>query len=425
MTKKHQPSATKRGSSSKISSASASAISKAPKASLLTCVGAILIIIGTTIGGGMLALPVVTSKAGFLPSIGALFVIWFFMSVGAWFILKVNEKFSLGTHFISMTKETLGNVGMWITLFFYVVLLYSLIAAYFSAGIDLVETLASFEQVALNHITALAIFAGIFCTIVIFGIRTVDIANRLIMILKIGSFLAMAGTSLIFVQPKLLFTPGQIPNPTATMSIITAFGFAILIPSIRRLIPNTQQLEKVLWIGSFVPLICYIIWETLIFGIIPREGALGLQHLALLPNPIDHLILSISQYTQDSSVILTSKIFTSVCVITAFLGVSLSLSDGINDLLNPPNKSPDKKKFSNKWIFSLTFIPPIIFVLFLPQVFVAGISLAGIICVILLMMIPALMAYKMTKSRHAKFWIGLYLLATVGFLIISLKAFSL
>ncbi len=373
----------------------------------------------------MLALPVVTSKAGYLPSIGALFIIWFFMSIGAWFILKVNATFSLGTHFISMTKETLGNTGMWITLFFYVVLLYSLIAAYFSAGIDLVETLASFENLVLNHVAALAIFAGIFCTIVIFGIRTVDIANRLIMILKIGSFLAMAGTSLIFVQPKLLFTPGQIPNPTATMSIITAFGFAILIPSIRRLIPNTQQLEKVLWVGSFVPLICYIMWETLIFGIIPRGGDLGLEHLALLPNPIDHLILSISQYTQDSSVILTSKIFTSVCVITAFLGVSLSLSDGINDLLNPPHKAADKKKFSNKWIFSLTFIPPIIFVLFLPQVFVAGISLAGIICVILLMMIPALMAYKITTSRHAKFWIGLYLLATLGFLMISFKAFSL
>ena len=399
----------------------------APKASLLTCIGAILIIVGTTIGGGMLALPVVTSNAGYLPSVSALFIIWFFMSLGAWFILKVNAKFPLGTHFISMAKDTLGNVGMWITLFFYVVLLYSLISAYFSAGIDLIETLASFEHIFLNHVAALAIFAGIFCTIVVFGIRTVDIANRLIMIFKIAAFVAMAGTSLVFIHPKLLLTPGEIPNATATMSIITAFGFSILIPSIRRLIPNRQQLERVLWIGSLVPLVCYIIWETLIFGIIPREGALGLQHLALLPNPIDHLILSIAEYTQADSVILTSKIFTSVCVVTAFLGVSLSLSDGINDLLNPPHKiqKADFKKFNKKWIFSLTFIPPILFVLFLPQVFVAGISLAGIICVILLMMIPALMAYRTTSSRHAKFWIGLYLLATVGFLLVSLKAFSL
>jgi tyrosine-specific transport protein len=326
-----------------------------------------------------------------------------------------------------MAKETLGSTGMWITLFFYVVLLYSLISAYFSAGIDLIETLASFEHIILNHVTALAIFAVIFCTIVIFGIRTIDIANRLIMILKIATFVAMASAGMTFIHSKLLFTPGEIPNATATMAIITAFGFSILIPSIRRLIPNIQQLERVLWIGSFVPLICYVIWETLIFGIIPRDGQLGLEHLALLSNPIDHLILSISQYTQANSVILTSKIFTSVCVITAFLGVSLSLSDGINDLLNPPHKyqNPDFKKFNKKWIFGLTFIPPIIFVLFLPQVFVAGISLAGIICVILLMMIPALMAYRTTKSKPAKFWIGLYLLATVGFLVISMKAFSL
>jgi tyrosine-specific transport protein len=395
----------------------------APQASWLTCLGAILIIIGTTIGGGMLALPVVTSKAGYLPSVGMLFVIWFFMSIGAWFILKVNAKFPLGTHMISMSKETLGNTGMWITLFFYVVLLYSLISAYFSAGIDLVQALASFEHIMLNHVVALAIFAGIFCTIVIFGIRTIDIANRMIMILKIGSFVAMAIAAIGFVKPHLLWTPGDIPNATATMSIITAFGFSILIPSIRRMIPNTKQLERVLWMGSLVPLACYIIWETLIFGIIPREGSLGLERLAYLPNPIDHIMLSISEYTQDASVIFTSKIFTSVCVITAFLGVSLSLSDGINDLLNPPHR--ETARFKKRWVHVLTFVPPIIFVLFLPQVFVAGISLAGIICVILLMMIPALMMYRVTRSMQAKLWIVLYLLATFGFLLVSVKAFSL
>ena len=394
-----------------------------PKASWLTCVGALLIIIGTTIGGGMLALPVTTSTAGYLPSVGMLFIIWFFMSVGAWFILKVNAKFPLGTHVISMSKETLGNTGMWITLFLYVFLLYSLISAYFSAGIDLVQALASFEHLFLNHVAALAIFAGIFCTIVIFGIRTIDIANRLIMTLKIGSFIAMAITAASFVNAKLLWTAGGVPNATATMSIITAFGFSILIPSIRRMIPNIKQLELVLWIGSAVPLICYIIWETLIFGIIPREGSLGLEHLALLPNPIDHIMLSISQFTQATSVIFTSKIFTSVCVITAFLGVSLSLSDGINDLLNPSHR--EVQRFKKRWVHLLTFLPPIIFVLFLPQVFVAGISLAGIICVILLMMIPALMMYRITSSKTAKVWIGLYIFASAGFLVISVKAFSL
>ncbi len=398
-------------------------ISNPPQASWLTCVGAILIIIGTTIGGGMLALPVVTSKAGYFPSIGMLFVIWFFMSIGAWFLLKVNARFPLGTHMISMSKSTLGNVGMWVTLCLYVVLLYSLISAYFSAGIDLVQALASFEHIFLNHVAALAIFAGIFCTIVIFGLRTIDIANRLIMTLKITSFIAMAITAMAFVHSSLLWVPGGLPNATATMSIITAFGFSILIPSIRRMIPNVQQLERILWMGSLVPLLCYIVWETLIFGIIPRSGDLGLERLAFLPNPIDHIMLSISQYAHSNSVILTSKIFTSVCVITAFLGVSLSLSDGINDALNPPSRGTIKVK--KRWVYMLTFLPPIIFVLFLPQVFVAGISLAGIICVLLLMSIPALMMFRVTQSLQARLWIGLYLLATLGFLAISIKAFSL
>jgi predicted membrane channel-forming protein YqfA (hemolysin III family) len=61
----------------------------------------------------------------------------------------------------------------------------------------------------------------------------------------------------------------------------------------------------------------------------------------------------------------------------------------------------------------------------LPQVFVAGISLAGIICVILLMMIPGIMMYRVTTSMQAKLWIFLYLLSTLGFLAVSVKAFSL
>lgn len=390
-----------------------------PKVSIFACIGAIFLIVGTTIGGGMLALPVVTSTTGFTDSSLALIVIWFLMTMGAWLILEANIKYPVGTHLITTAKNTLGKFGMWISLFLYILLMYSLLSAYFSAGLDLVQALASFDHILISHALALLIFAVIFCSIVVFGIKSVDMVNRCIMSLKIIAFIALVLIAGRYIQVGRLFDTGTMPGVKVTMAMVTAFGYSPLIPSIRRLIPNTQQLRRVVLIGGFAPLVCYIIWEMVIFGVIPVAGKLGLAHLAVLPNPIQHLMMAISQLTHDEAAKISARVFTSICVMTAFLGVSISLSDCLRDTLAHMKSD----KFGRKTANLLTFAPPLIIVLFFPAIFVFCIGFAGIVCVLLLMMIPAAMGLKIYKSPKVRFWIWVYLLVTIVLLVVAFLAY--
>ena len=53
-------------------------------------IGGLLLIIGTSIGGGMLALPVANAASGFWNSTIFLILCWLLMTLGAFFILEVN-----------------------------------------------------------------------------------------------------------------------------------------------------------------------------------------------------------------------------------------------------------------------------------------------------------------------------------------------
>ena len=53
-------------------------------------IGSVLLIVGTAIGAGMLALPIATAQLGFAGSIILLFVSWFVMTGGAFLLLEVN-----------------------------------------------------------------------------------------------------------------------------------------------------------------------------------------------------------------------------------------------------------------------------------------------------------------------------------------------
>ncbi|MDQ2993527.1 MAG: hypothetical protein M3R00_01060, partial [Pseudomonadota bacterium] len=97
--------------------------------------GAILLIAGTSIGAGMLALPVVTAEHGFIASAILLISCYIVMTYTALLMLEVNLWLPSGANIISMTKETLGRTGEIIASLSYLLLLYCLISAYL-AGLN-------------------------------------------------------------------------------------------------------------------------------------------------------------------------------------------------------------------------------------------------------------------------------------------------
>jgi len=93
-------------------------------------IGAILFIAGTTIGGGVLALPITTGLAGFFPSTLLMIALWLFMMLTAYYLLEVNLRLPGESNLISMTRKTIGKGGEWVAWIAYLLLLYSLLSAY-------------------------------------------------------------------------------------------------------------------------------------------------------------------------------------------------------------------------------------------------------------------------------------------------------
>jgi len=353
-------------------------------------IGGILLITGSAIGGGILALPIATSELGFVNSSILLFFCWFIMTVSALLILEVTLWLPRNTNIISMAKVTLGPLGQLVAWIVYLLLLYSLLAAYIAGGSDFFQNLFDLAHINLPHWSVAGIFTLVLGYVVYLGINAVDYANRGLMIVKFVTFFLLI--CLIFSHLSLdKLAGGQMTYITSGVTVaLTSFGYATIIPSLRNYFnDDVKKLRAVILIGSLIPLICYIAWDMTVMGVIPREGSEGL--IGML-----HSNRSTSEFVNQLSVILNRElitslahIFTSICLLTSFIGVALCLVDFLAD-----GFQVDKKGRMNFLVCITAMIPPLLIVLFNPGIFIAALSYAGIYCVILLIVLPTLMVWR-------------------------------
>lgn len=353
-------------------------------------IGGVLLIVGTSIGGGMLALPVSTASTGLVQSIVLMLGCWLVMTLGALLILEVNLRLPPGSNMISMAKKTLGFPGQAVAWVAYLMQLYSLLGAYISGGSDVLSGLLTQLHITLpNWISSIA-FTVLFAGIVYQGIRTVDYVNRGLMFGKLGVYCLL----LFIISPHvnlMHFTQHTHGFSTASLMIlVTSFGFATIIPSMREYFSdNVRSLRQVIWIGSLIPLLCYIVWIIVIRGVIPLEGSDGLLGLANSEHPTSGLTSALSFAVSSQWITGFFEFFTSICMITAFLGVSLGLFDFLADGFNLKRQGPQKTA-----TLMLTFLPPLLLVIVSPGIYLQALSYAGVCCVILLLLLPSLMAWR-------------------------------
>ena len=73
--------------------------------------GGILLVSGCCIGSGMLALPISTGVAGYLPSIIVLLITWLFMLSTGLMILELNIKYGQNVNIATMAETALVLPG--------------------------------------------------------------------------------------------------------------------------------------------------------------------------------------------------------------------------------------------------------------------------------------------------------------------------
>jgi tyrosine-specific transport protein len=381
-------------------------------------IGGILLIIGTSIGGAMLALPIATAQAGFVYSTIFLFICWLVMTLGAFLILEVNLWFPRDSNLISMARATIGPIGTLITWITYFLLLYSLLAAYVAGGGDLLHGLLQNIQINLPSWLCALSFTFLLGLIVYRGIRSVDYANRGLMFSKLGAYIILVIIILPFISSKNL-SFGEIKYiPTSITVMITSFGFATIVPSLRAYFKDDiNKLRRAILIGSLIPLVCYIFWNLAIMGVLPTTGEYSLVNILHSDHSTSKLVQALTTLLEYKTIVFFANLFTSICMVTSFLGVALGLSDFIADGFNIP------RNISGRIITHLlTLTPPLLVALFFPNAFIGALSYAGIYCVMLLILIPALMAWsgRYKKNLAQSYQVGGGKLTLVLLMVVAL-----
>lgn len=361
-------------------------------------IGSILLIVGTSIGAGMLALPIATAQLGFVGSLFLLFGCWFIMTTGAFLILEVNLWLPQNSNLISMARATIGPIGQIIAWIAFLLLLYSLLCAYIAGGSDIFHNLLLLSGVDTSRSASSIIFTVLLSAIVYLGIRMVDYVNRGLMFFKLGAYFILVVLLMPFISLDKLAGGDltRITSATAVMVTITSFGYAAIVPSLRIYFAgDVRKLKQAILIGSLIPLVCYIIWDMVIMGLIPLNGPNSLLSILQSKNSTSDLVNTLSAASSNEASAFFIKLFTSISVVTSFLGVALCLVDFLADGLKLENTGARKV-----FIHALTFLPPITVVLISPNIFVKALEYAGIYCVVLLILLPAWMAWCGRYRRH-------------------------
>ncbi len=357
-------------------------------------VGSVLIILGTSVGAGMLALPVVLAAAKWPVSLALLIFCWAIMTVGAFSLMEVCLWLPVGTNLISMAKHTLGKLGQVVTWAVYLFLLYALLCAYLSGASDLFHTMVNAFGLHSPYWLSALITTLILGIVVYSGLGTVDRFNRLLISVKLMLLFTLFVVIAPHVHSDWLFQGQMRSTSTMLMVLLTSFGFAIIVPSLRSYLhDDTLLLKKVIFVGSLLPLIIYLLWIFIIQGIIPRAGSHGLLMLQQAQHMNSRLMYTVAARVNSSWLAAIVRVFISICVLTSFLGVSVAMTDFVADGLGIA-----KKTAAGALVFLVTYLPPLVIICLAPSIFIHALAYAGICCAIILILLPLLMLYRGRKT---------------------------
>ena len=232
--------------------------------------GSIFIVAGTTIGAGMLAMPLAAAGVGFGMTLLLLGTLWALMCYTALLLLEVYQHVPADTGLGSLAARYLGRYGQWITGFSMMFLMYALTAAYISGAGELIaSSVNDWFGSDITPATGAIFFALIGGGVVCVGTSLVDLFNRFLFSAKIIFLVVMLVLLLPHIHKvNLLTLPLQQGLALSAIPVIfTSFGFHGSVPSIVSYMDgNIRKLRWVFIIGSAIPLVAYIFWQLATLG---------------------------------------------------------------------------------------------------------------------------------------------------------------
>jgi len=354
-----------------------------------------LLITGSCIGIGMLALPVVTGLSGFFLSSLLLIGACLYMLATAYLLLELDLGENVNANIITMAKHTLGTwaeIATWIA---YLFLFYCLMVAYISKGGDVfvlifqhLEFTKSFPQ----QIGSLALITMAF-PVILGGSQIVDLFNRICVIGLFLSFCILVTLGLKGFESSRLSYSDISYLPAAIPFVITAFGFHNLIPTISDYLDrDRRKLIYSIILGSLIAFTTYLIWNITLQGAVSVNGINGIKE-SFNNGWIGTEVLYFASH--DPLIKLSALYLSFFAIITSLLGQGLGLVDFLFDGIKLK-----RNNMNRVFILLCIFVPAFLAANTIPNVFFLALGLAGgFAAVFLFCLLPTLMVWSKYRSQ--------------------------
>lgn len=350
----------------------------------------IFLVAGTCIGAGIIALPMILAKIGIISSILLMFFIWLFSYYSSLVSVELNLHSEKGLSLESLGKKYSGKKLEFFCNILVKLLCYSLLAAYIYGGASIIKNLfyLNLEPIYIQTILTLSL------------ILLLQVNNNIIS--KINGYLFICFLIFLFFLIFLLFFNVNYKNlplhndyefkdiANIIFVVFTSFGYQVVFHILRDYCGNdVKMLKNAFFYGSIIPLLIYISWTFVVLSVIYNND-INFYNLIIDGN-IDAGVLvdKLSKIISFNNLKFIIWLISILAIFTSIIGIGLGLKDSYVNIFK-------EKSIKNSNLIStlITYIPPFLITVLIPNAFIKILSYAGIILVIIAILLPIYLYFK-------------------------------
>lgn len=362
-------------------------------------------LVGTIIGAGILAIPYVIAKSGFLYGLIIVFLIGLAFLVLNLYTGEIVLR-TKGQHQLTgYCEKYLGRWGKYLMAFSMVFGLYGALIAYLIGEGQALKTIFGTGHPLVYSLAFFVVVSVIICL----GVKATGKAEMifisllilLVVLIGVFSFRHLNLSYFTSFNPLYFFLPYGV--------ILFAFMGTVAIPEMQEVLEENKKLmKKAIIIGSLTPIIIYLVFSFVIVGLV------GLDNFEVLSPNERIATVALSVYSHPVLGILANCLAV-LTMFTSFLTIGIALTEMYNYDF----------KISRKLALALTLLVPLFFLLANLTTFIAVIGVAGAIAGGLDGLLIVLAYWKAKKFGDRRPEYSFKSLKLLGIILISMFALGI
>ncbi len=337
-------------------------------------------LVGCTIGAGILSIPYVVSRAGFLTGVIDLVVIGLLMLFINLMLGEVTLRTRKNHQLTGYAEKYLGRVGKWLmTIAMFLSANGAIIAYLIMTGTFLSELFHNTQDFSIYYSI---IFFVIMAVLIYLGLEIIEKSEVIMMYLFIGIIILISIIAMphININNLLVFNIHKLMIPYGVV-LFAFLGMAALPEMREEVVGEEKKLKKAIFLGTLIPFIVYFIFALSVVGVTgDKTTRAAIPGLVVLGGFIGNLVVKLG------------LLFGILTMATTFLALGLALKEMYNY---------DFKLNKNLSWFLATFIPFIAFILGIRN-FINVLSITGAVAGGLMGFLVVLMHSRAVKMGDRK-----------------------